>query len=100
MTDTQAFGEISSRSAAELAREVLRALERARCRPAPADDRRALDGGREAPPPAAAGDPRDRGATRARHDGDPSGTGIPGDRGSRGERIRALGRLRGAQLPG
>jgi hypothetical protein len=28
--------------------EVPRALERARCRPAPAADRRALDGGREA----------------------------------------------------
>jgi hypothetical protein len=27
-------------------------------------------------------------------------TGIRGDRGSGGERVRALGRLRGAQLPG
>src|ERR687896_1657372 len=79
--------------------EVPRALERARSRPAPADDRRAMDGAREAYPPAASGDPRDRGATWDRADGDPRGTGIRGDRGSRGERVRALGRLRGAQLP-
>src|SRR3954468_9983757 len=43
--------------------------------------------------PAAAGDPRDRGATRHRADGDPRGTGTRGDRGSGGERVRALGRL-------
>src|SRR5918999_4994433 len=79
--------------------EVPRALERARSRPAPADDRRAMDGAREAYPPAASGDPRDRGATWDRADGDPRGTGIRGDRGSRGECVRALGRLRGAQLP-
>ena len=30
-------------------------MERARCRPAPGDDRRALDGGRQAFPPAAGG---------------------------------------------
>ena len=46
-----------------------------------------------------AGDPRDRGATRDRPDGDPRGTGIRGDRGSRGQRLRALGRLRRAELP-
>src|SRR5687767_7617276 len=99
MAETHAFVEISSRSAAELAEKYL-----ALWNEPDADQRRrmiaALDGGREAYPPAAAGDPRDRGATRARHGGDPRGTGIQGDRGSRGKRVRALGRLRGAQLPG
>src|ERR671915_1485732 len=78
--------------------EVPRALERARSRPAPADDRRALDGERAPYPPAAAGDPRDRGATRDRADGDPRGTGIRGNRGSRGQRVRALGRRPRATL--
>ena len=50
-------------------------MERARWRPAPADDRRALDRGREAHPPAAGGDPRDRGATRDHHERDPQAQG-------------------------
>ena len=45
MTDTQPFAGVGG--------AVPRALERARCRPAAADDRRALAGGREAHPPAA-----------------------------------------------
>src|SRR3954468_16822999 len=63
---------------------VPRALERARFRAAPADDRRALDGGRKACAPAAAGDPRDRGGTRACPEAGPRGPGLRGDRGSRG----------------
>ena len=99
MTEAQAFVEISSRSATELAEKYV-----ALWNEPDADRRRRMIAelwtrGREAHPPAAAGDPRDRGATRDRHDGDPRGTGIRGDRGSRGQRLRALGRLRGAQLP-
>ena len=81
-------------------RALHRTLEPARRRAAPADDRPALDAGRAAHPPAPAGDPRDRRATRDRHGGDPRGTGARGDPGARDQRPRALGRIGGARLPG
>ena len=99
MTETQAFVEISSRSAAELAEKYL-----ALWNEPDADRRRRMiaelwteDGRHILQSPQ---EIRVIAAPRARADGDPRGTGIRGDRGSRGERVRALGRLRGAQLPG
>ena len=100
MTDTQDFAEITSRSTAELAEKYL-----ALWNEPDADRRRRMiaelwteDGRHVLQPPqeirAIAAQPGHR------PDGDPRGTGTRGDRGSRGERVRALGRLRGAQLPG
>ena len=100
MTDTEAFVEISSRSAAELAEKYL-----ALWNEPDADRRRRMiaelwtEDGRHILQP-----PQEIRAIAARPGlallGDPRGPGIRGDRGSRGERVRALGRLRGTQLPG
>src|SRR3954464_7130973 len=76
------------------------ALERARRRPAPADDRRALDGGRITDPPAARGDAPDRREPRHRAGGHTRGAGTQRAPGAGDDVLRALGRFRRAQLPG
>src|SRR4051794_3276135 len=76
------------------------ALERARRRPAPADDRRALDGGRITDPPAAPGDAPDRREPRHRAGGHTRGAGTQRAPGAGDDVLRTLGRFRRAQLPG
>src|SRR3954471_13271065 len=76
------------------------AVERARRRTAPADDRRALDGGRITAPPAATGDARDRREPRHRTGGHTRGAGTQGAPGAGDDVLRALGRFGRAQLPG